>query len=125
VQFADELAKVRRRDKAREIANKTRPPFWSLFPGYVKPVADWRREMLRLTEFSEQRVAVTGFTCDCCKSTYEEDDWVEMQEYLHFENTGGFGSVFGDGVYFEITLCQMCVKMLLGPHIQYPVRTEQ
>lgn len=56
----------------------------------------------------------TGFRCNRCsrEATYA-DDVLEAQEFLHWENVGGYGSVFGDGAELSLTLCQHCVKELL------------
>lgn len=55
-----------------------------------------------------------GFECSRCKATHDADNFVEMQEMLHWRNTGGYGSVWGDGVTVEVTLCQKCTLELLG-----------
>lgn len=62
-----------------------------------------------------QKVCV-AITCDRCKTEY--DDIMEMQEFLHFENDAGYGSVMGDGNRLRLDLCQTCVKELLGPFIR-------
>lgn len=33
---------------------------------------------------------------------------------LHWRNTGGYGSVWGDGMTVEVTLCQKCTIELFG-----------
>lgn len=55
-----------------------------------------------------------GFECSRCKTKYEADNFVEMQEMLHWQNTGGYGSVWGDGTTVEVTLCQKCTLELFG-----------
>lgn len=55
---------------------------------------------------------VTAYICDCCHKEYTDD--FEMQEFLCYHNTGGYGSVFGDGVEMNVDLCQHCVNKLLG-----------
>jgi len=55
---------------------------------------------------------IKAVICDCCKTEYVDD--IECQEFLHFWNNGGHGSVFGDGVIVRLDLCQHCVKKLLG-----------
>jgi len=37
-----------------------------------------------------------------------------MQEALHWQDTGGYGSLWGDGTTYEVTLCQKCAYELLG-----------
>jgi hypothetical protein len=61
----------------------------------------------------EELIAIV---CDACKVSY--DDTVEMQEFLSFKNTGGYGSIFGDGYNIEIDLCQQCQKSLLGNYLR-------
>ncbi len=60
---------------------------------------------------------VTAYICDCCHKEYTDD--VDMQEFLCFHNTGGYGSVFGDGAEMNVDLCQHCVKKLLGEFMQF------
>jgi hypothetical protein len=43
---------------------------------------------------------------------------MEMQEFLHFENDAGYGSVMGDGNRLRLDLCQHCTKELLEPFIR-------
>jgi hypothetical protein len=61
---------------------------------------------------------VVSYTCDCCKKILPVNDWIEMQEMLHWRMTGGFGSVFGDCAKISLDLCQACTKKLLGEFIQ-------
>lgn len=51
--------------------------------------------------------------CDGCGANIS-CDIIEAQEALHITFTGGFGSVFGDGVTFTTDLCQHCVQKRLG-----------
>jgi hypothetical protein len=55
--------------------------------------------------------------CDKCTKTVDPDDFVEWQEFMHWKNVGGYGSVFGDGVEVGVDLCQHCAKEVLGPYI--------
>jgi hypothetical protein len=55
---------------------------------------------------------VTGFECSKCGAKHNSDDFIEMQEAIHWRDTGGYGSVWGDGVTYEITLCQTCAHEL-------------
>ena len=63
------------------------------------------------------RKFVKAIICDCCKTEYADD--IECQEFLHFWNKGGYGSVFGDGVVVRLDLCQHCIKKLLGEFIKW------
>lgn len=59
--------------------------------------------------------------CDKCMRSWCIDDGdeaiFEMQEFLHWENDCGYGSIFGDGSGIEIDLCQECVQDVLGPYL--------
>lgn len=61
---------------------------------------------------------VVSYTCDCCKKVLLVEDWIEMQEMLHWRMHGGYGSVFGDEAHIRLDLCQTCTKKLLGDYIQ-------
>lgn len=62
---------------------------------------------------------VSGKRCDCCGvGYYTSHNLNELQEFLCFEFTGGYGSIFGDGENFECDLCQHCLKKLLGKYIR-------
>lgn len=61
---------------------------------------------------------VVSYTCDCCKKVLPVEDWIEMQEMLHWRMRGGYGSVFGDGASISLDLCQACTEKLLGEFIQ-------
>lgn len=54
-----------------------------------------------------------SFTCDRCGMDALVDS-AEGCEFLSISETGGYGSVFGDGTTYEIDLCQHCVKQTLG-----------
>lgn len=62
-----------------------------------------------------QQVCI-AITCDKCKKEY--DDIMEMQEFLHYVNDAGYGSVMGDGNKLRLDLCQYCTNELLGPFIR-------
>lgn len=61
---------------------------------------------------------VISYTCDCCKKVLSVEDWIEMQEMLHWRMRGGYGSVFGDEANISLDLCQACTKKLLGEYVQ-------
>lgn len=64
--------------------------------------------------------AITGISCDRCmkRVTKDDADWYEMQS---IEFTGGYGSIFGDGMNVSIDLCPHCLKETLGQwlHIEH------
>jgi hypothetical protein len=51
--------------------------------------------------------------CDRCGLDLKFHE-LERQECLSWQNTGGFGSIFGDGAMIRIDLCQSCVQSVLG-----------
>jgi len=73
-----------------------------------------------------------GFRCDRCKKEVQPGkdpdsrikDEIEMQEMFHWSVCGGFGSVWGDGVHAELTLCQKCAFEVLGEFVRYPAQKE-
>lgn len=66
-----------------------------------------------------EKEKIIGFSCNKCgQSYYNDKDFIEMQEFLHWSNTGGFGSVWGDGNNVELHLCQHCAHELLGAYVQ-------
>ena len=76
----------------------------------------------RLVRKRTKELQVVGYTCDCCKKAIQvggkDDDWIERQEMLHWRMRGGYGSVFGDGAYISLDLCQACTKNLLGAYVR-------
>lgn len=62
----------------------------------------------------EEIEVIEGFSCDRCGTSYYEENFIEMQEMLHYKNVGGYGAMIGDGVEVELTLCQLCANVLLG-----------
>lgn len=66
-----------------------------------------------------------GYKCDCCGRVDTKDDNVlEVQEYLHYEDVCGYGAVysedipFADGDKISLSLCQYCKIKLLGAFIK-------
>lgn len=64
-----------------------------------------------------RRQVCTGFQFDRCDAVFE-DDIIEQQEALFWENTGGYGSVWGDGTHVSVTLCQQCAADLFQEFAQ-------
>jgi len=58
----------------------------------------------------------SGIVCDVCKKEYT--DSMETQEFLHYADTGGYASVFGDMNVLKLDMCQHCVKDILGEYLQ-------
>ena len=63
-----------------------------------------------------------GFSCNKCKKYYPRDTGldglVETQEALYWDQTCGYGSIWGDGNELELTLCQHCAYELLSPYVE-------
>lgn len=59
--------------------------------------------------------------CDCCHHRFDMsklEDQMEIQEFVHIDFVGGFGSVFGDCVRVKGDFCQWCVRKLLGEFLR-------
>ena len=54
-------------------------------------------------------------SCSVCGLNLMDDE-LEKQEAVHFGDTGGYSSVFGDGVTYYIDICQHCFKKILGKY---------
>ena len=64
-----------------------------------------------------ERLVVTEITCNKCRRVITPGEPFEWQEIESIRFTGGFGSVFGDGLSFECDLCQHCLKELIGEYL--------
>ena len=73
---------------------------------------------MRHLKSKKQRVEyVDKIECDKCHKKFGEDDFIECQEYFSFRTICGYGSVFGDGAFVSIDLCQDCFKELCGKYV--------
>lgn len=72
--------------------------------------------MIKTETIYEQVQKTISVTCDRCNKEY--DDIMEMQEFLHYRNDAGYGSVLGDGNKLRMDMCQYCVQEVLGPFIR-------
>ena len=69
------------------------------------------------TEKIDTKVPVS-VTCDVCKKTYDcKKDEMEVQEFHYIRFTGGYSSVFGDGVTMQADICQHCLNKKLGEYL--------
>ena len=50
----------------------------------------------------------SGFVCNKCKAKYDKDNYIEVDNSFVWDDVGGYGSLWGDGNYDEIVLCQIC-----------------
>ena len=64
---------------------------------------------------SETVKLVDTVICNVCKR--EDDDPMELQEYLAIDFVGGYNSVFGDMNVYTADICQRCFKELLGSYL--------
>lgn len=76
-----------------------------------------------MKEFEKVQVvqnSLMAIVCDCCGRRISTDieDTFELQEMVSIDITGGYSSVFGDGVRLHTDLCQACVKQILGPYLK-------
>lgn len=60
---------------------------------------------------------VNALVCDRCGHRADMESGAS-QEFLQLHNTGGYGSVIGDGVTVDLDLCEPCVKEVLGPWLR-------
>ena len=49
-----------------------------------------------------------GFTCDKCSEYFSCNDPTEWQEMVRIKHNAGYGSLFGDGNYIDLTICNKC-----------------
>ncbi|MCK5019916.1 MAG: hypothetical protein KAS32_22870 [Candidatus Peribacteraceae bacterium] len=61
---------------------------------------------------------IESITCSVCGKCIS--DTMEMQEMVHINRTGGFGSIIGDMVEINLNLCQHCFVDKLGEYLEYP-----
>ena len=83
--------------------------------------------MIETTIKKVDTLAVEAVVCDRCKKRYHNHDsdcHDEIQEFVHINAVGGYGSVFGDGHHIQCELCQTCVKELLGPYLRISAQVE-
>jgi hypothetical protein len=53
--------------------------------------------------------ALVSVTCDKCHKIITSSNFVDWQEWQCISFTGGYGSLFGDGVTVRVDLCQDCL----------------
>ena len=69
---------------------------------------------------TEKRFVTDKIICDVCGRdlSFTDNNYVEAQEMFSYSWWGGYGSVFGDGIDFEIDICQHCFKDAFGEYIR-------
>lgn len=56
---------------------------------------------------------VEGLKCNSCGKKLDPDT-PEFYDAMHWEDTGGYGSFFGDGTKVSLTLCASCLDSIAG-----------
>ena len=76
--------------------------------------------MIKQEEIQVTKKVDVSIICDVCKKGFENipENFAEIQEFTHINFTGGFDSVFGDGIECHIDICQNCLKEKLGEFIR-------
>lgn len=78
---------------------------------------NYRKEIV-----TEEKEIVTSVTCDICGKVFDysdnTDEVFEIQEFVHINFIGGYGSVFGDGDHVRCDICQNCLKERLGSYLR-------
>jgi hypothetical protein len=77
--------------------------------------------MITYKKIQESKLAEIpiSITCDICKKEYLYDAHdagksdMEIQEFHCIRLTGGYTSVFGDGMEIECDICQHCLYKLI------------
>ena len=94
--------------------------FWEVFYwDWNNDKADeYNKGIVESVQYEEEivRNKVKSFTCSCCKEYY--DDILDIQEMMHWKNSCGYNSVFGDGNSIELVLCETCIKNQVGTYIK-------
>jgi len=80
--------------------------------------------MIKYKKMTIEKEVWESIICDVCKKEYKSnknnmsmDDEMEIQEFHSINFTGGFRSVFGDGVAMKLDICQHCLKEKLGEYM--------
>jgi ribulose bisphosphate carboxylase small subunit len=75
--------------------------------------------MVKKEEILVKQEYVSLIVCDVCGKGYNvSEDMMEAQEFQQIRFTGGYGSVFSDGVIMELDICQHCLKEKLGEYMR-------
>ncbi len=71
--------------------------------------------MIKYKQVQKMAEEPEAVVCDVCKAEFAADG-LETQEFHHVQFTGGYGSIFGDGMIVECDICQHCLKSLIGEY---------
>lgn len=53
----------------------------------------------------------------CGKDSSSDETGLDTQEWLYYNDVGGYGSKIGDGSAWELVLCQECTQDIVGDYI--------
>lgn len=70
-----------------------------------------------MTVHLESVEVINALCCDCCGFRAERTE-PEFYEFTSIDHMGGYGSIFGDGVWVQVDLCQGCLQELAGPWLR-------
>jgi hypothetical protein len=70
--------------------------------------------MKRYKQIKQSTNVLRSIICDKCNKEYDSNNIPEIQEFLHIDFTGGYGSVFGDGKNIEYDICQHCLFEIIN-----------
>ena len=62
---------------------------------------------------TQSTTEIVAKICDRCKRRATMEDIAEFQEFHHIHVTGGYGSIFGDGITVKVDLCQHCLAEMV------------
>ena len=57
--------------------------------------------------------------CDWCNKEVTKKDIINWQEFIHINEIGGYGSVFGDGSQIKLDICQDCFYEIFYFRMKY------
>ncbi len=76
--------------------------------------------MARIYKQVTKRVdELAAIECSRCEKVVECGDILEFQEVMSWSNTGGYGSIWGDGETVRVDLCQDCTYTLFNGFATY------
>jgi hypothetical protein len=73
-------------------------------------------KMITTANINVVKTEIIGITCDKCGNKFTPEEIWEWQELYFVNFTGGYGSIFGDGVNVSAEFCQKCLKELIDPY---------
>lgn len=70
--------------------------------------------------FEDKAVAwLSKISCDCCGVEADAaHPYFGGEDFLSFEDVGGYASAHGDGTAWSVDLCGPCTVKILGPYIR-------